>query len=44
VKRDGALWSPARVIMSEVGPQLFVATTSVTERNMNDPRLWANQP
>jgi ABC-type sugar transport system substrate-binding protein len=44
VQRDGALWSPARVVMSEVGPELILATTSVTEKNMSDVRLWANQP
>ena len=44
VRRDGALWSPARVKTSDTGPQLFLSTTSVTESNANDPRLWANQP
>lgn len=43
VVREGALWSPAHIKLSDVGPQLFLATTSVTEANMNDPGLWANQ-
>ncbi len=43
VEREGALWSPARIEMSDVGPQLFLATTSVTPDNVDDPRLWANQ-
>jgi len=43
VKRDGALWSPARVTPTEIGPQLVLATTSVTPRNVDDPRLWTNQ-
>jgi ABC-type sugar transport system substrate-binding protein len=44
VRREGALWSPARVVMSEVGPELILATTSVTGENVDDARLWANQP
>lgn len=44
VTREDALWSPARVTMTEIGPQLFLSTTSVTEKNMDDARLWANQP
>ncbi len=42
VVEEGALWSPARVEMSDVGPQLLLATTSVTPENVDDPRLWAN--
>jgi ABC-type sugar transport system substrate-binding protein len=44
VKRDGVLWSPARVTIKDIGPEIILPTTSVTETNMNDPRLWANQP
>lgn len=44
VRREGALWSPARVFMSSIGPTLMLPTTSVTEANMGDPRLWGNQP
>lgn len=43
VEQEGALWSPARIEQSDVGPQLFLATTSVTPDNVDDPRLWANQ-
>lgn len=43
VKREGAPWSPARVVMSDIGPTLILSTTSVTEANVNDGRLWANQ-
>ncbi len=42
VVQEGALWSPARVEDSEVGPQLFLATTSVGPDNVDDERLWAN--
>lgn len=42
VVADGALWSPARIENSDVGPQLFLATTSVGADNVDDPRLWGN--
>lgn len=42
VVQEGALWSPARIEASDVGPQLFLATTSVGPDNVDDPRLWAN--
>ncbi len=42
VIEEGALWSPARIEMSDVGPQLFLATTSVGPDNVNDERLWGN--
>ena len=42
VTQEGALWSPARIEDSDVGPQLFLATTSVTKDNVDDERLWAN--
>jgi len=44
VVREGELWSPARIEESDVGPQLFLATTSVTAANVDDPRLFGNQP
>jgi ABC-type sugar transport system substrate-binding protein len=42
VVREGALWSPARIESSDVGPQLFLATTSVGPDNVDDERLWGN--
>ncbi len=42
VVQEGALWSPARIEDSEVGPQLFLATTSVGPDNVDDARLWGN--
>lgn len=42
VTQDGALWSPARLEMSDVGLQLFLGTTSVGKDNVDDPRLWGN--
>ncbi len=42
VTQEGALWSPARIEDSDVGPQLFLATTSVGPDNVDDERLWAN--
>ena len=42
VVEEGALWSPARIEASDVGPQLFLATTSVGPDNVDDERLWAN--
>jgi ABC-type sugar transport system substrate-binding protein len=42
VTEEGALWSPARIEDSEVGPQLFLATTSVGPDNVDDERLWGN--
>jgi ABC-type sugar transport system substrate-binding protein len=41
---EGALWSPAQIIINEDGtPELFLSTTPVTEENTEDPGLWANQ-
>ena len=41
---EGALWSPAVIIINEDGtPELFLSTTPVTEENTEDPGLWANQ-
>lgn len=42
VVREGALWSPARIESSDVGPQLFLATTSIGADNVGDERLWGN--
>ena len=42
VVKEGALWSPARIEDSDVGPQLFLATTSVGPDNVDDERLWGN--
>jgi simple sugar transport system substrate-binding protein len=44
VVQEGALWSPAQIIVNEDGtPELFLGTTPVTEDNTEDPGLWANQ-
>jgi ABC-type sugar transport system substrate-binding protein len=44
VTQEGALWSPAEIIINEDGtPELFLSTTSVTEENTEHPGLWANQ-
>lgn len=42
VTQDKALWSPAMVKLSDVGPQLVLTTTMVTAKNVDDPGLWAN--
>jgi ABC-type sugar transport system substrate-binding protein len=42
VVQEGALWSPGRIEDSEVGPQLFLSTTSVGPDNVDDERLWGN--
>ena len=36
VVEEGALWSPARIEDSDVGKQLLLATTSVTEENVDE--------
>jgi ABC-type sugar transport system substrate-binding protein len=43
VSREGALWSPAMVQATPAGYQLILSTTSVTARNVDEPRLWGNQ-
>jgi ABC-type sugar transport system substrate-binding protein len=44
VVQEGALWSPAVIIINDDGtPELFLSTTPVTEENTEDPGLWANQ-
>ena len=42
MKKDGTLWSPARIEKSDVGMQLFLSTTAINQSNMNDERLWGN--
>ena len=42
LEQEGTLWSPARIEDSEIGPQLFLSTTSVGADNVNDERLWGN--
>ena len=42
VVKEGALWSPAKIIESDVGPMLELATTDVTKANVDDKRLWGN--
>jgi len=42
VKKDGTLWSPARIEKADVGMQLFLSTTAINSSNMNDERLWGN--
>jgi ABC-type sugar transport system substrate-binding protein len=42
IEQEGALWSPARIEDSEIGPQLFLSTTSVGADNVADERLWGN--
>ena len=42
LEQEGTLWSPARIEDSEIGPQLFLSTTSVSADNVNDERLWGN--
>ncbi|MCL6613661.1 MAG: sugar ABC transporter substrate-binding protein [Firmicutes bacterium] len=45
VTREGALWSPAQVRKADWGGwELLLATTLVTPENVNDPRLYGNQP
>jgi len=43
VIKEGASWSPARIETSDVGPQLFMSTTSVGKANVADPNLWGNK-
>lgn len=44
VTQEGTLWSPAQVKSSDTGWQLFLSTTLVTPQNVDDKRLWGNQP
>jgi simple sugar transport system substrate-binding protein len=44
VVQEGALWSPAQIKINEDGtPELFLSTTSATEKNVDDPGLWGNK-
>ena len=43
VEQEGALWSPGRLEMTEIGLQLFLSTTSITKDNVDHPGLWGNQ-
>ena len=43
VVQEGALWSPGRIAETDVGLQLFLSTTSVTQENVDHPGLWGNQ-
>ena len=40
--QEGALWSPAEILMSENGWMMLLATSIVTKENVNDDRLWGN--
>ncbi len=43
VFQEGALWSPGRLEMSNVGMMLYLSTTSITRENVDHPGLWGNQ-
>ena len=43
VFQEGALWSPGRLEMSDVGMMLYLSTTSITKDNVEVPGLWGNQ-
>jgi ABC-type sugar transport system substrate-binding protein len=44
VVQEGALWSPAKVVANADGTmELFLATTPVTEENVDNPDFWANE-
>ena len=44
VVQEGALWSPAQIKINTDGtPELFLSTTSATEKNVDDPGLWGNK-
>ncbi len=42
VEQEGALWSPATIVKSDVGFMLNLATTKVTPENADNPALWGN--
>ena len=42
VEQDGALWSPATIVKSDVGFMLNLSTTKVTPENADNPALWGN--
>jgi ABC-type sugar transport system substrate-binding protein len=43
ITKEGAPWSPASVVKSDVGFMANLATTKVTAENADDPALWGNQ-
>lgn len=43
VTKEGALWSPANIVKSDVGFMMKLSTTPVTIDNASDPALWGNQ-
>ena len=43
VVKDGALWSPAQLVMTDVGFQLYLSTTDISIDNVENPGLWGNQ-
>ena len=43
VVKDGALWSPAQLVMTDVGFQLYLSTTDISIDNIDNPGLWGNQ-
>ena len=43
VFQEGALWSPGRLEMTDVGMMLYLSTTSITKDNVEVPGLWGNQ-
>lgn len=43
VVKEGAPWSPARIVKADTGFMMNLATTSVTKDNASDPALWGNQ-
>ena len=42
VEQEGALWSPATIVKSDVGFMLNLSTTKVTPDNADNPALWGN--
>ena len=43
VVKEGAAWSPAKIVKSDTGFMLNLATTKVTKDNAADAALWGNQ-
>ena len=43
VFQEGALWSPGRLEMTDIGMMLYLSTTSITIDNVDVPGLWGNQ-
>ncbi len=42
IVKEGALWSPANIVKSDVGFMANLATTKVTAENAADKALWGN--